>query len=393
MSIPQVRLKRRHDQRVRDGHPWVFANELDTPVSSLPHGGAVDVVDAAGHRLGRGYANPASLICVRLLDRAAGDIDSAAWFVERLERCARRRAQALPGRRSLRLVHGEGDGLPGLVIDRYDDVLVVQLGTLGMQVRKEALGAALLEVFAPRGVVLRSEGPARALEGLAEEVGPWLGDPPAEVDIEENGVRFRVGVLDGQKTGHFFDQADNRAWAGVRCAGLDVLDVYANSGGWGLAALRNGARSVLAVDRSAHCVDAISVNAGLNGVGEQVEVCREDGKQALVRLFTEGRRFGAVVLDPPAFAKARKAAGAALRGYHDINALGLSLLQPGGWLFSSSCSWHVQEERFVEAIAAAARKVGREVRVVRRGEQAPDHPVLPAVPETRYLKNVALQVE
>ncbi|MEQ1565731.1 MAG: class I SAM-dependent rRNA methyltransferase [Myxococcota bacterium] len=393
MTIPAIRLRSRHDRRVREGHPWVFANELDADVSGLPRGGAVDVLDAAGRFLGRGYANPASLITVRLLARAPVDVDDPAWWAERLSRAVERRARALPGRRSLRLVHAEGDDLPGLVIDRYGDVVVAQLGTLGLQVRKEAIGQAIREVLGPVAAVVRSEGPARQLEGLPDEVGPWFGDPPAEVEIEENGVRFVVPVLDGQKTGHFYDQADNRRFAGERCSGLDVLDLYANGGAWGLYALRGGARSVLAVDRSADCAERIAVNAERNGVSDRLEVARDDGKRALERLVAEGRRFGAVVLDPPAFAKARKAAGAALRGYEDVNALGLKLVAPGGWLFTSSCSWHVQEDRFVEAVAAASRKVGRAIRIVRRGEQAPDHPVLPAVPETRYLKSLAILVD
>jgi 23S rRNA (cytosine1962-C5)-methyltransferase len=387
----EVRLRSKHDRRVREGHPWVFANELDTDVAKLPPGAAVDVLDARGTFLGRGYANPASLITVRLLARVPVDIDGPELFVERLRAAVRRRERALPGRTSLRLVHGEGDDLPGLVVDRYGDVVVVQIGTLGMQVRKDAIADALRAVLGPVSAVLRSEGPARALEGLEDERGPWFGDAPPEVDIDENGVTFRVSTLEGQKTGHFYDQADNRAWAGARCRDLDVVDVFANGGGWGLHALRGGARSVVAVDRSAECVERIGVNAALNGV--RVTAVQDDGKGALQRLLAEKRRFGAVILDPPAFAKTRKAAGAALRGYEDLNALGLQLVEPGGWLFTSSCSWHVHEDRFVDAVASAARRVRRSIRVVRRGEQAPDHPVLPAVPETRYLKSLAILVE
>lgn len=393
-ALPVVRLRRGHDRRVRGGHPWVFANEIDGDVAGLPLGGGVDVVDARGDLVGRGYANPRSLIAVRLLSRTAGAaIDDAGWFADRVRAAAQRRERSVPGRRSLRVVHGEADDLPGLVVDRYEDVLVVQIGTLGMHVRREALAAALREVFPGASAVVRGDGPARALEGLEPESAPWFGDPPGEVDIEENGVRFRVSVLDGQKTGHFFDQADNRAFAGARCAGLDVLDVYANGGGFGLYALAGGARRVLAVDRSADCCARIEVNAALNGVADRIEVAREDGRDALKRLAAEGRRFGAVMLDPPAFAKTRKAVGAALRAYEDVNALGLALVAPGGWLFTSSCSWHVHEERFVDVVANAARRAGRVVRVVRRGEQAPDHPWLPAVPETRYLKHLALAVD
>lgn len=393
MSIPTVKLRNKHDRRVRDGHPWVFANEIDGDVPSLPAGGAVDVVDVRGQLLGRGYSNPRSLITVRLLSRRIEDVDSVGFYVDRLGRALARREAALPGRTSLRVCHGEADDLPGLVIDRYADVLVVQITTLGMEVRKDLLRDAIVEVFAPRAAVLRSEGPSRGLEGLEDERGPWIGEPPDDVDIDEGGVRFRVPVKDGQKTGHFYDQALNRAFAGERCGGRTVLDVYANGGGWGLYALVNGARSVVAVDRSAACCERIAVNAGLNGVADRIEARESDGRTALQALVTEGRRFGAVVLDPPAFAKTRKAAGAALRGYREINALGATLVEPGGWLFTSSCSWHVQEDRFTEAVVAGARDAGRRLRLVRRGEQAPDHPVLPEVPETRYLKSLAFLVE
>lgn len=393
MSIPTVKLRNKHDRRVREGHLWVFANEIDGDVPSLPAGGAVDVLDVRGQLLGRGYSNPRSLITVRLLTRRAEDIDGVPFFVERLRRAAARREAALPGRTSLRICHGEADDLPGLVIDRYDDVLVVQITTLGMETRKELLRAAVIEALAPRAAVLRSEGPSRGLEGLEDERGAWIGEPPDDVEIEEGGVRFRVPIRDGQKTGHFYDQALNRAFAGERCAGRSVLDVYANAGAWGLYALRGGATSVLAVDRSASCCERIAVNAALNGVADKVEVREGDGRTILQALVAEGRRFGAVVLDPPAFAKARKAAGAALRGYREINALGATLVEPGGWLFTSSCSWHVQEDRFIEAVVDGARDAGRRVRLIRRGEQAPDHPMLPEVPETRYLKSLAFLVE
>lgn len=385
MSVPTVRMKPRHDRRVREGHPWVFSNELDTDVAALPPGGAVDVTDAAGRRLGRGYANPRSLISVRILSRSGEDIDSPAFFADRLARAAARRATVLPGRRSLRLVHAEGDDLPGLVVDRYEDVLVVQLGTLGMEVRRDALAAAVREVLAPRAAVLRSEGPARRLEGLEDERGPWLGLAPDTVDIDELGVRFRVPVLAGQKTGHFFDQAYNRAFAGPLCRGRTVLDVYANAGGWALHALVNGARGATAVDRSDACAAQMRANAALNGVA--LEVVTGDAREVLRGLA--GRTYGAVVLDPPAFAKSRRTAGQALRGYRDLNALGAALVEPGGLLFTSSCSWHVDEGRFVEAVVAGLGRAGRRGRVVRRGEQGPDHPVLPEVPETRYLKSLA----
>jgi 23S rRNA (cytosine1962-C5)-methyltransferase len=393
-SIPTVKLRRKHDQRVRDGHPWVFSNELDVDVAALPPGGTVDVLDGRGAFVGRGYCNPRSLIAVRLLTRVQGeDIDQASWFAGRLQAALQRRQALLPGRTSWRWVHGEGDDLPGLVIDKYEDVVVVQLGTLGMERRKELLADALRQVLPLRGAVLRSEGPARALEGLEEERALWFGEVPDQVDIDEYGVTFRVSLMVGQKTGHFFDQALNRQAAAAWCGGRTVLDVFANSGGWALAALKAGASSAVCVDRSALCGDIIRTNAALNGVEDRLEVVVGDAKPTLDRLRASGRRFGAVVLDPPAFAKSRKVVGAALRGYRELNAQGAALVEPGGLLFTSSCSWHVHEDRFLESAHAGIRDAGRRARLVRRGEQAPDHMVLPEVPETRYLKSLSFWID
>jgi 23S rRNA (cytosine1962-C5)-methyltransferase len=390
----QIRLRPRHDRRLRRGHPWVFANEIDGDVAALPRGGVVDVTDARGEHLGRGTANPASLIAVRVLTRdRSDDPDSAAFYARRLREALARRERVCPGRRSLRLVHGEGDDLPGLVVDRYGDHVVAQLGTLGMELRKDLLEAALREVVAPAGAVLRSEGPARRLEGLEDERRAWFGEVPDETEIEESGVRFGVGLLEGQKTGHFHDQAPNRAALAPLCRGADVLDVYANSGGFGLHALVAGAASCLFVDRSAQCAEAIRANAARNGVAERARALVADGKDTLQQLVRDGRRFGVVMLDPPAFAKTRKAAGAALKGYLDVNALGMRLVEPGGLLATSSCSWHVEEERFLEVVVEAAARAGRRLALVRRGEQGPDHVIRPEIPETRYLKHLVFRVE
>lgn len=390
----QIRLRPRHDHRVRRGHPWVFANEIDGDVSALPRGGAVDVTDAGGRFLGRGTANPASLIAVRLLTRdPADDVDAAAFYEKRLREALARRARTCPGRTSLRLVHGEGDDLPGLVVDRYADQVVAQLGTLGMELRKELLAGAIAAVLAPTGATLRSEGPARRLEGLEDERRRWFGEVPEAVRIDEGGVSFQVGLLSGQKTGHFHDQAGNRAALAALCRGADVLDVYANSGGFGLHALVGGARRCTFVDRSATCGADIAGNAERNGVADRIEVRVADARDAMVALRAEGRTFGVVSLDPPAFAKTRKAAGAALKGYLDTNALGLALVEPGGLLATSSCSWHVEEERFFAAVAEAAARARRRLSWVRRGEQGPDHVARPEIPETRYLKHAVFRVE
>ncbi len=396
MPLPPVRIRLRpkHDRRVRGGHPWVFANELDTDVAALPPGGVVEIADGRGSFLGLGTANPASLITVRLLSRnPADDLDSVAFYEGRLREALARRQRVCPDRSSLRLVHAEGDDLSGLVVDRYGDQLVAQLGTLGMERRKELVLEALRTVFRPRGVTWRSEGPARRLEGLDDERKVAWGEVPDTVGIEELGVHYAVGLLDGQKTGHFHDQAENRAFVGPLCRGEDVLDVYANSGGFGLQALVHGAASCLFVDRSAACEAAIRENALRNGVATRARVVVGDGKETLVNLGRERRTFGVVMLDPPAFAKTRKAAGAALKGYLDVNALGLGLLRPGGLLVTSSCSFHVAEDRFLEVLVEAASRAGRRLVLVRRGEQSRDHVIRPEIPETRYLKHFVFRAE
>ena len=375
MSIPTVALRPKHDRRARSGHPWVFSNELADGVGGLPRGGVVDVVDAKGAFLGRGYANPQSLIAVRLFASKHDDIDSEGFWVRRLQAAVAHRAVVCPGRNDLRVVFGEGDRLPGLVIDRFGGVVSVQLTTLGTESRKDLIEHAVREVLAPTGAVLRSEGPARQREGLEDERRVWFGDVPDLVTIDELGVRLTAAPLDGQKTGHFYDQAVNRAFAGPLCAGRSVLDVYANGAAWALQALVNGATKAVAIDKSEACCERMVENAELNGVSDKLTPICDEGRKTLQLMVQQGHRYDMVMLDPPAFAKSRKAVGAALKGYRDINALGLTLLRPGGILFTSSCSFHVEEDRFVAEVVAAAKQVGRRLRVVRRGEQAPDHPV------------------
>lgn len=391
MDVVSVKLRSKHDRRVKSGHPWVFSNELEGGAKGLPPGGAVDVLDRGGAFVGRGYANPNSLIAVRIMARSRPDVDSTDFFVQRLQDAVAHRELLYPGRRSLRLVSSEGDQLPGLVIDRYDDVLVVQITTLGIEHRLGALREAIDEVLAPKGAVLRAPERMRALEGLQPIHEAWFGEVPDEVVIDELGVRFAVNPLGGAKTGHFYDQADNRYFAGSLCRGRSVLDVYAHTGGWAMHALVGGATEAVCIERSDGHAEAIARNAELNGVA-MPEVVSAEARRSLQKMIGEGRVFGAVVLDPPAFAKNKKSAGNALRGYAELNALGMALLEPGGLLFTSSCSYHVHEDRFLQAVMDAARQHGRVLRLVRRGEQSADHPVLPHMPESRYLKTFALQL-
>ena len=393
MDSTIVRLKAKQDRRARSGHPWVFSNEIDGDVAALPSGGIVDLTTVNGKFIGRGYSNPKSLITVRILSRNRSvDLDNPQFYVGRLTHALKLRERLYTGRTAYRLVNAESDGLPGLIIDRFNDVLCVQITTLGMDKLKHHIETALKEVLNPIGAVFRNDSPMRALEGLEQEKGIWFGDVPDTVDIEEFGVKFKVHLLGGQKTGHFFDQADNRHFAGKLCDGAEMLDVYSNSGGWGLHALHHGAKRVIFVDKQEACCEQIEANVELNGFTERSVILCDEGKKTLEALLTQGMRFDAVNLDPPAFAKQRRAATSALKGYQEINRLGLLLVKPGGYFFSSSCSYHVHEDRFLEAIQKAAAEAGRSLRMIRRGEQSADHPTRPEVPETRYLKSYAFQV-
>ncbi|MEZ4322982.1 MAG: class I SAM-dependent rRNA methyltransferase [Myxococcota bacterium] len=393
MSVARLTLRPKSAKRVRSGHPWVFSNELEPGFAELEPGSVADVFESGGAFVGRGMVSPHSLIAVRICSRLRKeDLDSPVFFEMRLRQALDYRQSVWPGRRDLRLVNAEGDFLPGLVVDRFGDHLAVQINTVGMEVRKPQLLEALQKVLGPSSGVLRNDNKVRELEGLELGREVWFGEPPESVDIDELGVTFRVPLLGGQKTGHFYDQAENRRFAGSLCAGRSVLDVYANSGGFALQALRQGATHAVTVDKSAPNAAIALENARLNGFADRFEAVTAEGNRDLEERVGRGERYGAVVLDPPAFAKSRKTAGNALRGYTRINALGMTLVEPGGFLFTSSCSHHVHEDRFLEALQSAAQMANRTLRMVRRGEQAPDHPILPGVPETRYLKSLALQV-
>lgn len=379
--------------RVRPSHPWVFSNEVvDPPVAALIGGEAVEVWDPRGRRVGVGYANPRSLISIRLISREVVDLDAVELYRERLRAAVALRERLFPWRTAMRVCAGEADGLPGLILDRYGDVLVAQVTTLGMEQRRPLLEAAIRDVLAPTGVVSRDDVGLRAMEGLAGEARVWWGEVPDRVAFEENGVRFVADLLHGQKTGFFFDQAENRAWMAARSRDTRVLDVYAHLGGWALHALKGGARGAVTVDSSASANTLIAENGRLNDVSDRLEVRQGDARDVMGELAQRGERFDIVCVDPPAFAKSRKNVGVALGAYKQVNQAGARLVVPGGLLFASSCSHHILPERFEEAVVHGIRAAGREPVLVRRGGQAADHPILPGVPETEYLKHLVFVV-
>ncbi len=388
MEISPLILKKSEERRLRAGHLWVFSNEVDvkrTPLTDFAPGQPVLIQAGDGKPIGTGYVNPHSLICARLVSRDPRHVLDRSLLVHRLNIALSLRERLFP-QPYYRLVHGESDGLPGLVVDRYGDVLVVQLNTAGMEFVREEVVAALEKVLRPSAILLRNDSSGRALEGLEAYVAPALGEVPEAVELEENGARFSVPLGTGQKTGWFFDHRDNRARVQRYARGQRVLDVFAYLGGWGIQAGTAGAREVVCVEASGAAAEGIRHNAALNGLAERVEVMAMDAFEALRTLRAERERFDVVVLDPPAFIKRKKDVKEGVQAYRRLNQMAMQVLSRDGILVSASCSYHLQREVLMDVMLQAARHVDRDLQIVEQGHQAADHPVHPAIPETEYIK-------
>jgi len=386
-DAPVLRLRRGEERRLRAGHLWVFANEVDneaTPLGSFETGQAVRLHDWREQFLGHAYVNPHALICARIMSRDPRRPVDHALLVERLDSALRLRMRHYPTPH-YRLVFGEADLLPGLVLDRYGQVLVGQIATAGMEALRPAVEAAVAEVIAPEVLLWKNDGSARELEQLPREVTCPVGTAPAALAVHESGLDFEAPLASAQKTGWFYDQAANRAtlrrllWPGAR-----VLDVCSYLGAWSVTALKHGAREAWCVDSSAAALAGAAANAERNGVA--LHALRGDAFEVLEQLRQAGERFDVVVLDPPAFIKRRKDAPRGQAAYRKLNQLAMELLERDALLVSCSCSYHLSEEDLEAAIQAAARHTGRFVQILEAGGQSPDHPVHPAIPETRYLK-------
>lgn len=383
--MSDLRLLPRADRRVRLGHAWIFSNEVDavrTPLTGFRPGELAVVRDAAGKPVGVGYVNPGSLICARILTSDAGATIDTAWWESRIRRAAALRERLYPTPH-YRLVYGESDGCPGLVVDRYGDTLVVQLNTAGTVAMREAIVEALQRVTGATGMLLRSAGSVRQLEGIAE-FDEAIGEVPEIAEVVEDGTVFGAPLRTGQKTGYFYDQRDNRSRLRRYAAGKRVLDLYAYVGSWGIRAAAFGAAEAVCIDSSAAAVEQIRENARRNAV--PVEAVCEDAEAALARLSAERRRFDVVVLDPPALIKRRKDVPGGARLYERLNLLALRVLEPDGVLVSCSCSHHLAPEALARVLLDAGRQAGRRLQILERHAHAPDHPVHPAMPETEYLK-------
>lgn len=395
MALPALRLKKNEDRRLRAGHLWVFSNEVDvaaTPLTGFEPGAPAEIQDHRGATIGSAYVNPGSLICARLISRRSGRSLDERLLSERIGRALALRERIFPDEPFYRLVYGEGDLLPGLVVDRFADVLVVQITTAGMERVREQVIDALVTATGATGIVLRDDTPARGLEGLGGGVGTW-GVVPERVTISESGARFDVSLTEGQKTGWFFDHRQNRLAMRRYAEGQRVLDVFSYVGAWGIHAALAGAREVTCVDSSAPALEALAGSAALNGVDGVVSGMQADAFDALRDLGAAGERYDVVILDPPAFVKRRKDAKQGEKAYARINRMAMDLLAPDGILVSASCSYHMSRDGLLLAMLRASREAGRELQILEEGHQAADHPIHPAIPETSYLKAFIARVE
>lgn len=390
--MTRITLNKNEDRRIKSGHPWVFSNEIREVAGERTAGVAAELYDAAGGFIGVGHYNPHSLIAFRLVSRQREDIDSVEFFEGRIAAALAHRAVRYPGLVTFRAVYGESDFLPGLVVDKYGEYLSLQLLSAGMDCRREPIVAALRKIFEPTGIIARNDVGVRKLEGLDEQVELLWGDIPERVEMEENGLLFQVSLREGQKTGGFLDQKQNHLLLRDICSGKDVLDCFCYSGGWAVHAAAFGAKSVLGLDISERAVRQAGGNARLNKVSDRVRFEECDAFERLRSLHQEGQRFGVIVMDPPAFVKSRKNIAEATKGYLTVNRRALELLEPGGYLITCSCSYHMGREAFRDMLVQAARLAKREVRLVETCSQAADHPVLLSFPESEYLKCFVLQV-
>ena len=394
MTLPSLRLKANADRRLRAGHLWVYSNEVDTaatPLSGFAAGDQAILEAAGGKPLGIVGVSPNNLICARLLSRDLKHSLDKSLLVHRIQVALSLR-ERLFDQPCYRLIYGDSDLLPGLVVDRFHDHLVVQLASATMERNKDAVLEALVQVLKPRGVLWKNDSSARDAEGLERYVDTAFGVMPEWVDLEENGVKFQAPVLQGQKTGWFYDHRMNRARLAPYVKGKRVLDLFSYIGGWGVQAAAFGASEVFCVDASAFALDGVERNAALNGVAEKMTCVEGDAFEAMKELKNAEERFDVVITDPPAFIKRKKDLKNGEAAYRRLNEAAMRLLNKDGILVSASCSMHLPEDDLQNILLGSARHLDRNIQLLERGSQGPDHPVHPAIPETRYIKSLICRI-
>jgi len=389
-----IQLNKGAEKRLKQGHLWIYSNEIDVkkvPIKDFQPGEQVAVKDHAERTLGTAFISPASLIAGRMISRDAKQWMDQSLITHRLNVALSLR-QSVFSEPAYRLVFGDSDRLPGLVIDRFEDVYVVQISSAGMERLKEEIVAALEKVCRPRQIVFKNDGKMRALENLESYIEVAKGEALEEASFTENGVKFIAPIMAGQKTGWFYDHRMNRARLKDYVKGKRVLDLYSYVGGWGIQAAAFGAESVTCVDSSSLALSYVAKNAELNQVQDKVAFIEGDVFEVCKQLKEAGERFDVVIADPPAFIPRRKDQKAGELAYQRLNQLAMRLLSKDGLLVSASCSMHLSKEALIKAVGLAGQTLEKQLQIVEQGGQGPDHPVIPAIPETDYLKAIFVRV-
>jgi 23S rRNA (cytosine1962-C5)-methyltransferase len=390
--MTKVFLKRKISHRVVDGHPWIFANEVEKIDGQVEGGEIVEVCTHDEKFIGRGYINPKSQILVRLLAREKNKEINDQFFIEQISTCWEYRKK-LGYTENCRLVFGEADSLPQLIIDKFNDYFVIQTMALGIDVWKPAIVNAINQLFQPKGIYERNDVPVRELEGLSQQKGFLSGSFETQIIIKENGLQFHVDLEKGQKTGYFLDQHDNRRAIQHIVKDAEVLGAFSYTGTFEIHAAHYGARSVLGIDISENAVQLARRNAELNGFQHSCRFETANAFDVLKQWGKEGKQYDVVMLDPPAFTKSRETLQKAITGYKEINLRGMKLVKPGGFLVSSSCTSLVSPELFLQTIDMAAKDARRKIRQVVFQTQSADHPVIRSIENTQYLKFLIIQVQ
>ena len=389
--MKNIILKYGEEERFLAGHLWIFSNEIARIEGAPESGEIITMTSSRGVFLGQGFYNPHSLIAFRLLSRDEKPIDADFWE-SKLSRALDWRRKVYPEARSFRAVFGESDGLPGLIVDKYEEFLAVQFLSAGLEKHQAEIVAALNRVFSPKGIIARNDSALRHLEGLEEVVQVLSGEVPERVRIEENGIAYQADLAGGQKTGFFFDQKDNRRIFGTYCKGKRVLDAFCHTGGFGITAGRAGAADVTWLDASSKALALAEENAALNDLAPMFKGICVDAMDFFPDVQASKGAFDIINIDPPALIKSKKHIMAGYRAYRNLNAHALAMLGTGGILATSSCSYHLGSEDFRTMLREAAGKARRQVRLIELRLQAKDHPVLLSMPETEYLKFAMLEV-
>ncbi|MEG6565339.1 class I SAM-dependent rRNA methyltransferase [Thermoanaerobacterium saccharolyticum] len=390
--MTDVILRNENLRRILSGHPWIYKTEIDHIEGNYEPGGIVDVYDHKKNFIGRGYINLKSMITVRLLTYEKDELINEDFFKKRILRAWEYRKRIMDNLNSCRVIFGEADFLPALIVDKFGDYLVIQTLSLGMEKYKTLIVNILLELLKPKGVYERNDVSVRMLEGLTETKGFLYGNFDTIQQFEENGVKFWVDIENGQKTGYFLDQKENRAAIKKYVKDADVLDCFSHTGSFSVHALHYGAKSVEAVDISESALDMAKKNVALNGYLDRCHFTCENAFDLLKKYDEENKQFDVIILDPPAFTKNRETVKDAIRGYKEINLRAMKILKKGGFLITCSCSQHISPDAFLNIIKEAAHDTRKNTRLIEKRTQSKDHPILLASSETEYLKCLILQV-